>query len=169
MVAPQAVNTYRQNGRELSVEEREKLVRPYLPKSPSPKRSKRRHKPRIRPFLRSFFYILLYHAIHLVFGAYLRIRNTYKAVLNRILAILYYHHRTPELIQKDVRNLSRLPGHLSAIVHLRPQEEDGGLERLTDEISELAAWCACAGIPMLSVYEKSGTTYSQTHPSNVLT
>lgn len=155
MVSFQAVDTYRQKGRELSIEEREKLARPFLPR-PTAKRSRRRHKKRIRPLLRSSFYILLYYAIHLIFGTYIRIRTAYTAILNRALAILYYHHRTPELIQKDVRNLSRLPGHLSVILQLRPQEEDGGLERLTDEISELAAWCACASIPVLSIYEKSG-------------
>jgi dehydrodolichyl diphosphate syntase complex subunit NUS1 len=39
--------------------------------------------------------------------------------------------------------------------------EDGGkggagLEALVDEVAEIAAWCTCAGIPMLSVYEQSG-------------
>lgn len=31
-----------------------------------------------------------------------------------------------------------------------------GLEVLVDEVAEIAAWCACVGIPMLSVYEKTG-------------
>lgn len=39
--------------------------------------------------------------------------------------------------------------------------EDGGkggasLEVLVDEAAEIAAWCACVGIPMLSVYERTG-------------
>lgn len=39
--------------------------------------------------------------------------------------------------------------------------EDGGrggagLDSLINEVSEIAAWCACVGIPMLSVYEQSG-------------
>lgn len=39
--------------------------------------------------------------------------------------------------------------------------EDGGkggagLEALIDEVAEIAAWCACARIPMLSVYERTG-------------
>lgn len=46
--------------------------------------------------------------------------------------------------------------------------EDGGrggagLEALVDEVAEIAAWCACAGIPTLSVYEQTGTLrYSST-------
>lgn len=40
--------------------------------------------------------------------------------------------------------------------------EDGtkggaGLEALVDEVAEVAAWCACVGIPLLSIYERSGT------------
>jgi dehydrodolichyl diphosphate syntase complex subunit NUS1 len=39
--------------------------------------------------------------------------------------------------------------------------EDGakggaGLEALVDEVAEVAAWCACVGIPKLSVYERTG-------------
>ncbi len=76
---------------------------------------------------------------------------------DRILAILYYHHRTPELIQKDVKALSRLPKHLSVILRLEDGMRGGAaLEALVDEVAEIAAWCACVGIPMLSVYERSG-------------
>ena len=35
-------------------------------------------------------------------------------------------------------------------------DEDGAFETLMDEVGELAAWCTSAGIPLLSVYEKSG-------------
>ena len=40
-------------------------------------------------------------------------------------------------------------------------EERGtaGLETLMDEVAEIAAWCSCVGIPMLSVYEKTGMTH----------
>ncbi len=76
---------------------------------------------------------------------------------DRILAILYYHHRTPELIQKDVKGLSRLPTHLSVILKLEDGGRGGaGLEALVDEVAEISAWCACVGIPMLSIYEKTG-------------
>lgn len=80
------------------------------------------------------------------------------------MAILYYHHRTPELIQKDVKGLSRLPEHLSVILKLEDGGRGGaGLEALVDEVAEIAAWCACAGIPTLSVYEQTGTLrYSYT-------
>lgn len=156
-------------GRELSAAEREKLIRPYLPPphdhSPAsnggPKangiRSLRKARRRqLRRFIKSQLQVLLYYLIHLVFGIYVRLRQIYHATIDRVLAILYYHHRTPELIRRDVKNLSRLPEHLSVILTLKG-EEDGGLEALVDEVAELCAWCASTGIPLLSVYERTGT------------
>ena len=98
--------------------------------------------------------------MHTIFSVYIRLRQAYHAVKDRILAILYYHHRTPELIQKDVKGLSRLPKHLSVILKLEDGGRGGaGLEALVDEVAEISAWCACVGIPMLSIYEKTGMSY----------
>ena len=109
----------------------------------------------IRQLIRTQIHALFYFIIHALFSAYIRVRQGYHAVKDRILAILYYHHRTPELIQKDVKGLSRLPKHLSVILKLEDGGR-GGLEALVDEAAEVAAWCACVGIPTLSVYERTG-------------
>jgi dehydrodolichyl diphosphate syntase complex subunit NUS1 len=174
---------HKSHARELSIEEREKLVKARLPPAPEPstptpasarrngahKGSRRRPKP-IRSFLKSQLHVLTYFVVHLIFGIYMRLRQMYHAVLDRILALLYYHHRTPELIQKDVKNLSRLPEHLSVILTLKGEEDGGGLEALMEDVAELSAWCASAGIPLLSVYERSGTylriTEKSPSPSN---
>jgi dehydrodolichyl diphosphate syntase complex subunit NUS1 len=96
-----------------------------------------------------------------------RSRIAYHAIIDRILATLYYHHRTPDLIRKDVRNLSRVPGHLSVILQVNSENDIGaGLEQLVHEVSEIAAWSASAGIPALSIYERTGILKSyipQTH------
>ena len=43
------------------------------------------------------------------------------------------------------------------ILDLKGEEKGtAGLEALMDEIAEISAWCTCVGIPMLSVYEKTG-------------
>lgn len=36
------------------------------------------------------------------------------------------------------------------------RKEDDALDVLTDEVAELAAWSAGAGVPVLSVYERTG-------------
>ena len=98
--------------------------------------------------------------MHTLFSIYIRIRQIYHAILDRVFAILYYHHRAPELIRQDVKNLSRIPEHLSVLLEFKGEERGtAGLEALMDEVAEIAAWCSCAGIPMLSVYEKTGTMY----------
>ncbi|ESZ92811.1 hypothetical protein SBOR_6798 [Sclerotinia borealis F-4128] len=101
--------------------------------------------------------LILAFAIFFVFNCMQLLRQAYHAVKDRIFAILFYHHRTPGLIQKDVKGLERLPEHVSVILNLEDGARGGaGLEALVDEVAEITAWCACVGIPMLSVYEKTG-------------
>lgn len=182
MVSARDRELYRQDaragGQKLSVTDRERLLRPYLPdpdslstrpsiqqhrKRPSTAARKQKTTTRtrtqtrtasIRAFLRSQLHQLVYALIHIVLGLYVRLSQTLDAVIDRVQAIAYYHHRTPELIQKDVQSLSRLPEHLSVILSLR--RDDDALQTLMDEVSELAAWTTCAGISTLSIYEKSG-------------
>lgn len=151
-----------EKGRKLSVSEREQMMRPYLPVQPAKETTtdttiRFHHTQRVRPAIRHLVHSLLFHIIHTIFSVYVRFRQAYHAVIDRVLAVLYYHHRTPELIRKDVKGLSKVPQHLSVILELPPE---GGkkdrLETLVNDACEIAAWSACAGIPMLSVYEKTG-------------
>ncbi|KAF7713413.1 Uncharacterized protein PECH_001578 [Penicillium ucsense] len=157
----------------LTAADRENLLKPYLPdpadlepssnssasqsragSGPSQRRQQRARKKPIRTFLKSQLYKVTYAITHIFFGIVVRLLQAYHAVVDRVFAIVYHHHRTPELIRKDVRGLKRLPEHLSVILTL--QKEDDALAVLMDEVAELAAWTASAGIPQLSVYEKSG-------------
>ena len=111
----------------------------------------------MRSFLANQLYILVYLVVHFIYSVYRRFRVGYHGVRDRVYSVLKYHHRTPEIIARDVRDLRRLPKHLSVVLQL----EDNGhglaeLERLVNEVSDIAAWCASAGIPMLSVYERTG-------------
>ena len=119
------------------------------------KSSRRAHKRRVRPFLASKLHFMVYFFIQLIYGITVRVLHFYYACIHRVIAVLHYHHRTPEYIQKDVKELSRIPQHLSVILRFQAEEE-GGLESLMDEVAELCAWSTAAGVPLLSVYEKSG-------------
>ena len=111
---------YRQDdslgGKLLSTRERENLLRPYLPAPPdkSPQAHRRRTQP-LREFIKSQLHFLIYAAIHLVFSVYIRIRQTQYAVLDRTFAILYYHHRAPELIKQDVKTKLTAGGCLTML------------------------------------------------------
>ncbi|TAQ86277.1 hypothetical protein B7494_g5389 [Chlorociboria aeruginascens] len=177
-VATRETEIYRRDAKAnhtlLTPADREKLVAPYLPtppsRSPSQKKNnadiptirlekapKMRSRLGVRKLLKAQLHAILYAIVHAIFSLYIRLRQAYHAVKDRILAILYYHHRTPGLIQKDVRALSRLPERLSVVLKLEDGTRGGaGLEALVDEAAEIAAWCACAGIPELSIYEQTG-------------
>ncbi|KAI4266698.1 MAG: hypothetical protein L6R38_008598 [Xanthoria sp. 2 TBL-2021] len=156
MVASQETKIYRRDVDKLDVREREKLLKPYLPAKPLKVTKTPKHQP-IRMFLQTQLHFLVFTAMHMLFSLYIRFRQAFYIILDRIFAILYYHHRAPELIRQDIRGLERLPQHLSVILELK-QEERGlaGLEKLLDDVAEISAWCAGAGIPMLSVYERTG-------------
>ena len=128
--------------------ERERLLLPHLPKEDVVRGP-------IHSFLRIQFHKLILLVIHTLYSIYLRMRWAYHAVLNRVFSVLYYHHRTPQLIQQDVQELrdkGKLPKHLSVILDC----DRDGLDKLVEEVSEIACWCASAGIPKLSVYERTG-------------
>ncbi|CAK7232796.1 hypothetical protein SBRCBS47491_008392 [Sporothrix bragantina] len=167
----------------LTPEQRLKLVEPYLPPLPSKDarsetdktsardtsssggsgaskfvlREKTRERFSLRSFLANQLYVFVYLVVHFIYSVYRRFRVGYHGVRDRVYSVLKYHHRTPEIIARDVRDLRRLPKHLSVVLQL---EENGHglaeLERLVNEVSDIAAWCASAGIPVLSVYERTG-------------
>lgn len=163
MAAPQTTQisrrdaTARQNL--LTKEQREDLVKPYLP-PPTRSGAKARAGKRqpLRDFAKTQIHILIYTIIQTFFSLYIRLRQTYHVLLDRSFAVLYYHHRAPELIKQDIRGLSRLPEHLSVILELKGEERgEAGLEKLMDDVAEISTWCTCVGIPLLSIYEKTGT------------
>ena len=162
MVFSRETEAYRQDARTqhtfLTPKQREDMLKPYLPPRPkADQRTQKRFSRPFRDFLRSQFHLFVFTIIHLVFSAYILLRQTYHVIFDRVLAILYYHHRAPELIRKDVDGLSRLPEHLSVILEIKGEDRgQAGLEALMDEAAEISAWCTCVGIPMLSIYEKTG-------------
>ena len=161
MVPHRDLRIYRQdartNHRFLTPKQREVLLMPYLPVPPKAQSTAQRKSHRVRGFLKLQFYLLVYFLIHLFFSVYVRIRQTHHVVFDKVLTILYYHHRAPELIRQDVKGLTRLPEHLSVILELRREDRgQASIEALMDEVAEISAWCACVGISMLSIYERTG-------------
>ena len=161
MVRSRETELYRQDvrakGTFISPSERERLLRPYLPPPPKDDAPRRKVSQPIQDFFMKQVHIFIFSIIHILFSVYIRIRQTHHAIMDKIFAVLYYHHRAPELIKQDVKTLDRLPQHLSVILELKSDDRGtASLEALMDDVAEIAAWCSCVGIPILSVYEKSG-------------
>jgi dehydrodolichyl diphosphate syntase complex subunit NUS1 len=164
--------------KQLSVQQREELLKPFLPSDPSDseaqtqkkkalrdrrqRASQQNRKPLAGP-IKTFLHLAIYHVVALLFSIFFRFRRAYRLVRGKVVSLLKYHHRTPEFIAHDVKNLEKLPKHLSVIVEY--QEDDGsqgtaGLEGLVNDVCEIAAWAASAGIPFLSVYERTGRFFA---------
>ncbi|KAI4241434.1 MAG: hypothetical protein LQ352_007458 [Teloschistes flavicans] len=157
MVASRETQIYRKDANNLSTQEQENLLKPYLPPRPFPVTKRPPKSQPIRMFLRTQIHLFIFTVMHVLFSLYIRLRQAFHITLDRIFATLYYHHRAPELIRQDIRGLSKMPQHLSVILDLKEEEQGfAGLEKLLDDVAEISAWCAAAGIPMLSVYEKTG-------------
>ena len=165
MVSPHSFDT-----RNLTARDREQLIKDYLPDASAPPGasssasaatvSRRRRAWSTRRFLIHQVHLVLYIAIHAIFSVWFRLRRAWHAVVYQFFSLMYYHHRTPELIWKDVRALRKMPTHLSVVLDFHESDDDpglAGLEGLASHVCEIAAWCVCAGIPFLSVYERGGT------------
>lgn len=152
-------------GQLLDTHEREHIFSSLAPKARSASSSNNvaaqsqgalRKKP-IREFLARCIHALLYNLMHLIFSISWTLRHAYSFVIQRILAMRYYHHRTPALIQKDVNKLPRLPRHLSIILDGTGAAQDSAvMAKLINDVCECSAWAACAGIQVLSIYERHG-------------
>ena len=110
---------------------------------------------RLKRFIAEQIYALVYAVVQLLFSFYISLRQSYHTVLYRILDLRNYHYRTPAYIENDAKRLEKLPEHLSVIFELQ-EDDQHTTEELVNNASELAAWTAAAGIPMLSIYESTG-------------
>lgn len=157
--------------KQLDVAEREALIKPFLPAEPDSAaeapsrqstRSRRPVKPAKRPGpIKNLLFFVTYHVIALLFSIFFRFRRAFRLAYTKLVALMKYHHRTPEFIALDVKRLDKLPKHLSVIVELNEDDEqlgNAGLEGLVNDVCEIAAWAASAGIGFLSVYERTGAS-----------
>jgi dehydrodolichyl diphosphate syntase complex subunit NUS1 len=123
----------------------------------SKKKGRSQRKKPIRAALKHQIHVFVFAIIQTTFGIFIRLRKAYHAIIDRVFAILYYHHRTPDLIRKDIQKLGKLPEHLSVILQLNGDEDrTSSFENLVNDVGEVTAWSASAGIPVLSIYERTG-------------
>lgn len=128
-------------------------------KAPTPSSKappKRKSRFGLRKLLRGQLHLLVFTLMHSIFSLYMKIRQAWHRVCYRVRSIMFYHHRTPELIENDVRGLGKKPRHLSTVLEVEEEGRATELERLVGEAADIAVWSACAGIPTLSIYERSG-------------
>ncbi|KAF2013279.1 Undecaprenyl diphosphate synthase [Aaosphaeria arxii CBS 175.79] len=152
------------DGRPLSPKEREQMLKPFLPPEPestkgSPKAQKQKQQKRSSRLIKHTLHVLIHAVISFIFSVFFRFRRSWRHVKSKVSSYIWHHHRTPEFIQRDVKHLNKLPHHLSVVLDYHEGDDDqgdAGLEGLVKNLREVAAWTASAGIPFLSVYERTG-------------
>ncbi|KAK3208834.1 hypothetical protein GRF29_77g2127889 [Pseudopithomyces chartarum] len=129
------------------------------PKSPQlSQRTTSAPKPKPTP-IRTSLHIILHVVISFFFSIFFRFRRAWRLFSYKVRGVLRHHHHTPEWIVNDIKNVEQLPKHLSVVLEHREDDEDqgnAGLEGLVQDVCEIAAWTASAGIPLLSIYERTG-------------
>lgn len=85
---------------------------------------------------------------------YKNIQYIYRIMCLKLINLAYYPNKTPQIIRDDVNKLTKIPKRLSCIVNLKDEDdENGGVDGLINDISEIVAWTLSSGIPQLSIYE----------------
>jgi hypothetical protein len=112
----------------------------------------------VRNFLKNQLFLVVFMLMHSIFSLYIRVRKAWHTIGYKVASIIFYHHRTPELIERDVKSLPKKPSHLSAVLTIEGKSRATELERLVNEAADLAVWSACAGVPLVSIYERSGSS-----------
>ncbi|CAH6719219.1 dehydrodolichyl diphosphate synthase complex subunit Nus1p [[Candida] jaroonii] len=81
----------------------------------------------------------------------------YRKIVLKSLNVTYYPNKSPHIIRDDVNKLNKIPKRLSCILNFKDEDdENGGIDGLIFDISELVAWSVSAGIAELNIYEYNG-------------
>ncbi|VVT47349.1 uncharacterized protein SAPINGB_P001667 [Magnusiomyces paraingens] len=112
-----------------------------------------------------YFYLALLELFYFVFSLYRFGGYIYHRLMIRWLTITYHQNRTPELIQRDVANFTKIPRGIGAVLTLHDSgDEGGGVDGLLEQASDLAAWCIGTSIEFLVLYERTGVLKALPEP-----
>ena len=60
------------------------------------------------------------------------------------------------MIPRDVAKLPKVPRHIAVILDERKATRGYDADEMVKRATEFATWCACAGIPIITIYERNG-------------
>ncbi|OBA24252.1 Undecaprenyl diphosphate synthase [Metschnikowia bicuspidata var. bicuspidata NRRL YB-4993] len=100
-------------------------------------------------------------AVFFVLSILRNVQFVYNKLRLRVFSMTYFPNNSPRVIRDDVNKLLKIPRRVSCIVNLRSDDdENGGVQGVIADISELAAWTLSLGIPSLTIYEYNGAVKS---------
>lgn len=99
--------------------------------------------------------ILLF--VFLFISIYRNFHHLYERITLKYLTLAYYPSKSPQVIRDDVSKLTKIPKRMACILDLKDDDdENGGVDGLINQVSELSAWALSAGITSLTIYEYNG-------------
>lgn len=115
--------------------------------------------PSSSPIRRRFDFILLW-LLQTLTLCYLHIAKLKHRLVNFACGIWYDWHAWPwcgkYMIQRDVANLGKIPRHVAVILDERKMTREYDADETVRRAVEIATWCACAGISIVTLYEFTG-------------
>ncbi|KAG7660497.1 uncharacterized protein J8A68_005916 [[Candida] subhashii] len=114
------------------------------------------------------FYInhFLLLSLFFIISIYKNFQFIYRRLYLKFLTLTYYPNKSPQVIREDVSKLSKIPKTISCLLDLKDvDDENGGLDGLINQVSELSAWAISSGISGLIIYEYTGAL---THSGDTL-
>lgn len=95
--------------------------------------------------------------VFFVMSIYKNVLYIYRSIVLKSLNLTYYPNKSPHIIRDDVNKLSKIPRRISCIVNFKDEDdENGGIDGLINDMSELVAWSISSGILELNIYEYHG-------------
>lgn len=115
--------------------------------------------PSSSPIRRRLDFLLLWLLQTLILY-YLSFAKFKHRVVDFLCGIWYDWHAWPWcgkfMIKRDVANLSKIPRHVAVILDEKKMKREYDADETVRRAVEIATWCACAGIPIVTVYEPTG-------------
>lgn len=108
-------------------------------------------------------YLLLFFIFSFI-SMYKQVNFYYHWLNIKYSSLIYYPNKSPQVVRDDIIKLTKIPRVLSCILDLKHHDdENGGIDGLTNNISELTAWSISAGIQNLIIYEYNGVLIENYH------
>jgi hypothetical protein len=104
--------------------------------------------------------LLVLWALQTVVSVYLSVLAVKHQLVNTVWELWYNWHAWiwwgQWMIRMDVDKLHKVPRHLAVILDERRARRAYDADETVRRVAELAAWCACSGIRILTIYEPTG-------------
>ena len=111
---------------------------------------------------KQFDFILLW-ILQSITIIYLYVIASKNSVVYYLFGLWYDWHSWPwcakYMIEWDVSKLHKIPRHVAVILDQRRMKREYDGDDMVQRATELAVWCGCAGIPVVTIYEPTGMVF----------